>query len=249
MPAPHKPLTFTNTKMLLNQAQTLRWIDDTLLPHASVLASLGFFACLPSPLIQPARARLSTRGVGVGAQDVWPERGGFTGEVSAELLSELGCSHVMIGHADRRRLFGEDDALVARKAAAAARHAMTPVVCVGEEDRIDTAQAAAHASAQTTAALAEVPAADPAIVLYEPLWAIGADQGPGLGHTAAVHAALRAALPGRTDTRLVYGGAVLPGTYTRLRTTADWDGVAIGRAAQDPGMLREVTAELLGPPA
>ncbi|MGW3561462.1 triose-phosphate isomerase [Streptomyces sp. NPDC000963] len=215
MSAPHKPLTFTNTKMLLNQAQTLRWIDDTLLPHASVLASLGFFVCLPSPLIQPARARLSTRGVGVGAQDVWPERGGFTGEVSAELLSELSCSHVMIGHADRRR----------------------------------TAQAAAHASAQTTAALAEVPAADPAIVLYEPLWAIGADQGPGPGHTAAVHAALRAALPGRADTRLLYGGAVLPGTYTRLRTTADWDGVAIGRAAQDPGMLREVTAELLGPPA
>jgi triosephosphate isomerase len=230
--------------MKLGLAETLRWLDDVILPHATTLAALSFFACLPHPLIIPARDRLTGSGVRVGAQDVWPHGGDVTGAVSPALLAEIGCSHVMVGHAERRRVFREDDTLVARKAAAASEAGLTPLVCVGETDHETPLTAAEHAAAQTRAALARVPPGHPALVLYEPAWAIGGGQAADPAHAGQVLRALRAATDGR-DVRFLYGGAVLPGTYTRLRQAADWDGVALGRAAQDAGILAETVAELL----
>ncbi|MFZ4134330.1 triose-phosphate isomerase [Streptomyces koyangensis] len=238
------PLSLTSTKMNLGREQTRRWLDEVILPNARALARLSFFACLPYPLIPDAQRQLAGSGVSAGAQNCWHSDGAATGEVSAGLLAELGCGQVMLGHAERRRLFHEDDSLIARKATAAAGAGMTPVICVGEERRVAARSAAAHVAEQARRALAEVPACHPALVLYEPAWAIGSAHGAEPGHAATVLETLRSALP-RPATHFLYGGAVTPGTYTALRARAPWHGVAVGRAAQDSGVLHEATDELV----
>ncbi|MFD4273215.1 triose-phosphate isomerase family protein [Streptomyces cyaneofuscatus] len=228
----------------MGRDRTTRWLDEVILPQASALARLSFVACVPYPLIPGTVQHLTDSGVSTGAQNCWHGDGDGTGEVSAGLLAELDCGHVMLGHAERRRLFHEDDTLVARKAAAVAGAGMTPLVCVGEERHVPTEAAASRVARQAQSALGRIDPDRPALVLYEPAWAIGNDHGAEPGHAAAVLRALHAVLS-RQATRFLYGGAVTPGTYTALRAAAAWDGVAVGRAAQDPHMLHEVTAELL----
>ncbi|MFI9005858.1 triose-phosphate isomerase [Actinosynnema sp. NPDC053489] len=238
------PITCTNTKADLTGKQLLHWLDHVILPHADALARLSFFACVPHPLVVPVREHLRGSGLAAGAQDCAPTDDAVTGEVSAELLVELGCRYVMLGHADRRRVFGENDVLVARKAEAAAAAGLTPLVCVGEHDHLPAGTAARHVAAQVRTATGRLGHDNPVVILYEPTWAIGSDQGADPDHAAAVLHALRAATTD-LDARFLYGGAVVPGTYTALRSAGDWDGVAIGRVARDPGMLAEATAELL----
>ncbi|MGA5606373.1 triose-phosphate isomerase [Streptomyces griseoincarnatus] len=200
--------------------------------------------CLPHPLLPAGVERVRGTGMTIGAQNVWHGEGAVTGEVSADLLAEVGCTHVMVGHAERRRLFDEDDTVIARKAAAVVEAGMTPLICVGEQSRISAAAAAAHVTAQASTALQQLPPRSSALIFYEPLWAIGGAQAAHPNHAATVLERLRAAVT-HPAVRLVYGGAVVPGTYTALRAAAPWDGVALGRAARDPGMLGEITAELL----
>ncbi|MEU4742807.1 triose-phosphate isomerase family protein [Actinosynnema sp. NPDC023658] len=238
------PITCTNTKADFGRERLVDWIDHVVLPHAEALARLSFFACVPHPLLVPAAERLNGSGVVAGAQDCAATGEAVTGEVDAELLVELGCRHVMLGHADRRRVFHEDDAFVARKAEAASTAGMTPVVCVGEDDRLPADTASRHVVAQARAVAGRLGIGRPVLFLYEPTWAIGAREGADPHHAATVLRALRAGTAG-LDARFLYGGAVVPGTYTALRAAGDWDGVGIGRAAKDVGMLAEVTAELL----
>jgi triosephosphate isomerase len=227
--------------MNLGRAASLDWLERVVLPLAPVLSRLAFFACLPYPVLPEAARLLAGSGISAGAQNVWPEGGSVTGEVSAHLLAECGCRHVMCGHAERRRLFGEDDGLVAAKAGAARSAGLVPVVCVGESEHVPPVRAA-HETAAQLAPLKGVPG--PVVVLYEPAWAIGADEAAPPAHAAEVLRALRRTRPD-TETRFLYGGAVLPGTFTALRTEGDWDGVAVGRAAQDRARLAEVAAEIL----
>ncbi|MEV5664954.1 triose-phosphate isomerase [Streptomyces flaveolus] len=237
------PLSCTSTKMNLGLRDTMEWLDKIVLPHAPALARVSFFACLPHPLLPLAQQRLRGTGLRVAAQNCCPDRGAFTGEVSADLLAETGCTHVMLGHAERRRLFHEDDALIGRKAVAAARAGLVPLLCVGEDRRLGTQDASRHVARQA-AALAGLPADRRALVLYEPAWAIGSDEGASPEHAAEILRTLRSEL-GDERIGYLYGGAVLPGVYTALRRAAPWDGVALGRAAQDSALLAEVLDELL----
>ncbi|NYH77672.1 triosephosphate isomerase [Actinopolyspora biskrensis] len=238
------PLSFTSTKMNLGRAGTVEWMERVILPCAPRLARLSFFVCLPYPLLSTARELLSGSGVGVGAQNTWTGGGNVTGEVSPCLLAELGCGHVMVGHAERRNLFGEDDSLVARKAAAASEAGLVPVVCVGEQQRVSTSAAARHTARQARAALENFAEDAPVLVLYEPGWAIGAERGASPEHAAEVLEELHR-VETRARARFLYGGAVVAGTYTALRERGVWDGAALGRAVHDVGLLREVTAEML----
>ncbi len=238
------PITCTNTKAEFGWERLVDWLDHVVLPHAEALARLSFFACVPHPLLVPAAERLRGSGVTAGAQDCAATGDEVTGEVDAGLLAELGCRHVMLGHADRRRVFGEDDLLVARKAEAASAAGMTPLVCVGEADRVPAEVAARHVAAQAGAAAGRLDHGRPVTILYEPIWAIGSRDGATPEHAAIVLRALKKETVG-LDADFLYGGAVVPGTYTALRASADWDGVAIGRSAKDAGMLAEVAAELL----
>ncbi|MCQ4199023.1 triose-phosphate isomerase [Streptomyces sp. NPDC058783] len=242
------PVSLTSTKMNLGLRQTEQWIDDVLLPRATLLGRLRFCVCLPHPLLAAGVRRVRGTGMTIGAQNVWYEEGAVTGEVSADLLAEVGCTHVMVGHAERRRLFGEDDRLVGRKARAAALAGLTPVICVGEEERCGLAETVARVHQQATTVLGFLPAGAAAVILYEPVWAIGGAQSAEPHQAAAVLDDLHQGAPDHVSLSVLYGGAVTAGTYSVLRRLAPWDGVALGRAAQDGAMLDDVLSELLAAP-
>lgn len=242
----HDVVTCTNTKALWGRRQTAAWLRDVVVPHADMLAALRFFACLPAPLLAESIDALRGTGVEVGAQDAWPDDGTHTGQVPVSLLAEIGCRQVMLGHAEHRRDSGETDALVARKAAAAVAAGVRPLVCVGETEHVPAAEAAGHVTTQARTTLDAVPAGAEVLFLYEPAWAIGAPQGAPPGHVAEVLRAVHDAVSSGAPPRLLYGGGVVPGTWTALRAAgAPLAGLGLGRAVRDPGMLREVADELL----
>lgn len=191
---------------------------------------------LPSfPLIAEALATLQATDTAVGAQDVhWADRGAHTGSVSALLLAELGCDVVEIGHAERRREHNETDEQVAAKVAAAHRHQLLPVLCVGEHEPADPDGAAAVTVAQLERRLAATTEAEPVVVAYEPSWAIGAAAAADTEHIAAVVVELRRVLRRRAPHhRVLYGGSVTPHSAASILACPGIDGLFVGRAAGD----------------
>jgi len=184
----------------------------------------------------------------VGAQDLSAEdSGAFTGEVSPSELAEIGVRVAEVGHAERRRLFGETDQVVAAKTAAALRNGIVPVLCLGETDPGTPDSAAAFVVAQLHDALGDA-AAGRVIVAYEPVWAIGAAEPATAEHILPVARAVRAALdalPDRRGSSVVYGGSAGPGLLTRLTQGegGSVDGLFLGRFAHDPAALGAVLAE------
>lgn len=177
--------------------------------------------------------------VALGAQDLhWHERGAFTGEVSAGMLTALGCRYVIVGHSERRSLFGETDDVVARKAARAQEAGLIPIVCVGEslEER--------RAGRVETVILGQVDAAlsalDPdagLVIAYEPVWAIGTGEAASPADAAAVarliRDRLRQAGPGAGDVRILYGGSVTAENAAGFLSEPDLDGALVGGASLD----------------
>ena len=154
---------------------------QTLRPRTRLCATTTsrWWCCRPSVYIAEVADIFAGTPVAIGGQDLfWADEGAFTGEVSGKQLRELGCGYAEIGHAERRRIFGETDTMIAAKTAAAYRNQLTPILCVGEALRSNPAGAARHCRAQLDSALSEVQGATagPVVVAYEPHWAIGADE-------------------------------------------------------------------------
>lgn len=237
-------------KMYLDHAATLRWVSQVVAiadAEPAVLDGRVQLAVLPTHLsIDAVVAAVGDTPVAVGAQDVgWADAGPFTGEVSGRDLATMGCRYVEVGHAERRRLFGEDDKIISGKLAATVRNGMTPMLCVGEQDRLGPDEAAAVCLDQVTGALAEVESAVPDLIIaYEPVWAIGADRPASAEHVRDVCQRLRA---GTADdhrlerVRVIYGGSAGPGLLTELGDATD--GLFLGRFAHDPEALRRVITE------
>ncbi|WP_345800362.1 triose-phosphate isomerase family protein [Microbacterium sp. AZCO] len=213
--------------------------------HPAVTDGSVRFFVIPTYLQIPA-ALTAFQGtpVLIGAQDVSAfEPGAYTGEVTAAELVEAGVRVAEVGHAERRRLFGETDEVVAAKAAAALRHGLAPVLCIGESERGAGRDAAAATVAQLDADLAGAPAG-PVIVAYEPVWAIGAPEPAPAEHIVAVARALREALdarPDRAGSVVIYGGSAGPGLLTELGDAVD--GLFLGRFAHDVDNLLAVLDE------
>ncbi|HET7589457.1 MAG TPA: triose-phosphate isomerase, partial [Solirubrobacterales bacterium] len=179
---------------------------------------------------------------GLGAQDVYPEdKGAFTGEISPPMLVALKTEYVIVGHSERRQLFGEDDLMVNKKVRAVLAHEMTPIVCVGEtlEER-DADGTESKVTQQVRRAYDNVTADQAAttVIAYEPIWAIGT------GRTATPEQAqeacgfirdvLRARGAGAERVRVLYGGSVKPGNAAELLSLPDVDGALVGGASLDP---------------
>ena len=170
----------------------------------------------------------------------WEDRGAYTGEVSAPMLQSVGCSHVLVGHSERRQLFGETDDSVARKVRAALRHDLIPIMCVGEtlEER-ERGTTLAVVDRQVRAGLAQLDAAAIARVLvaYEPVWAIGTGKVATPEQAQEVHRAIRdiiAEVAGATvagGLRILYGGSVKPDNIDSLMRQPDLDGALVGGAS------------------
>lgn len=237
-------------KMYLDHAATLRWVDDVVAiadAQPSVVRGRVRLAVLPTFVsIDAAAAATRDTRIAVGAQDLsWADQGAFTGEVSGRDLAGLGCRYVEVGHAERRRLFGEDDKIISGKLAAAARNGLTPILCVGEQDHLDAEKAAELCAEQVINSLAELESVLPElIVAYEPVWAIGAERPADADHVRAVCRQLRSRLA--DDHRLdqvgvIYGGSAGPGLLSELGDATD--GLFLGRYAHDPKSLQQVIVE------
>ncbi len=202
---------------------------------------------LPSfPSIPAVLAALAGSPVRVGAQDLCSEDvGAFTGEVSGAELAELGCTHVEIGHAERRTLFGESEALVRAKTSAAWRNGLTPLLCAGERVETDPETAAGVVVGEVRSALADARAAGLSgrlIVAYEPHWAIGQPRPASAAHVSSVCRSVRGALAAElAGVAIVYGGSAGPGLLTQLADSVD--GLFLGRFAHDPEAVRRVLRE------
>lgn len=199
-------------------------------------------------LMESARI-LESSSVILGAQDTfWEDKGAYTGEVSPLTLRQAGARIVEIGHAERRAHFGETDDAVARKAGAAARNGLIPLVCIGEKTHHNIASAAVgtaiqECKPQVTSVLAAVPDDVEVILAYEPVWAIGAAQPADPDHVVNVTKELRKLASGRKGvTRIVYGGSAGPGTFAKIAEGVD--GLFLGRFAHDINNLRTVIEEV-----
>jgi triosephosphate isomerase len=236
-----RALIGTSLKMNLTSSEVATYCDRLLALVASV-ASCELFVLPPFTSIWVARDRLRGSNVSWGAQDVHTEDfGAHTGDVSAPMLADLGCTFVEVGHSERRRDHGESDQMVAVKVRQVLRHHMTPIVCVGEPGPGSPQAALDHVLLQARAGLSLIPEADRdrAVLAYEPVWAVGQGaRAADPAHISAVHRGLRELGP-----RVIYGGSVDPQTAGPILAQAGVDGLFVGRAALDPDRFAAI-AEL-----
>ncbi len=179
----------------------------------------------------------------------WENEGAFTGEVSAPMLREAGCTHVILGHSERRQLFGETDEGVAKKVRAAFAHSLTPIVCVGETlAERESARTMEVVERQLERALRELSADQVAslVVAYEPVWAIGTGRNATPEQAQEVHAFIRRRVltshgePSAAALRILYGGSVKPDNVSPIMAQADVDGALVGGASLTAGSFLKI---------
>lgn len=241
-------------KMYLDHEETLEWCEQVAQlarSHKAILDGSVQLVVFPSfPSLLGAARILKPAGVSVGGQNLHAAAAGaFTGEVSGSTLHQVGCEFVEVGHAERRRLFGETNADIAAKFAAALRAGLIPVLCVGEESRVPALDAIDACIAQLQSALA-APSGNPfvgdLVVAYEPEWAIGASEPASADHIRSVCIGMRewldATLGGRS-VKIIYGGSAGPGLLASLGEEVS--GLFMGRNAHDPRSLGVLFDEAL----
>ena len=202
------------------------------------------------PALPTAADILEGSGIIVVAQNMYPgENGAFTGEVSAPLLKAAGATHVILGHSERRQIFGESDELIARKLGTALDHELTPILCIGEtQEQRQADDTVTVVTSQLRGALSGFRGADlhGLVIAYEPVWAIGTGLTATPEQAQGVHAIIRdflGDLLGATvaaQTRIQYGGSVKPDNTAELLAEPDIDGALVGGAALDPDSFAEI---------
>lgn len=240
------PFIAGNWKMNLDHLQSIAFVQklawslkDAKHDYASVeTAIFPPFTDLRSvqTLIDADRLELS-----LGAQDLSPaDSGAYTGDISGAFLARLDVKYVIVGHSERRTIHGESDEVLAAKVAAAHRHGLVPVVCVGETaDDLEKHGPSAVPVAQLRAALSQVPASAEIVVAYEPVWAIGSGQAATPDQAEQVCAALRSTLvevlgaDAAAATRILYGGSVKSSNIAAFMREPNVDGALVGGASLD----------------
>ena len=240
-------LVGVSLKMYFNVASTsgyLEAIAAILGPLATMDSSVEIFVLPDFVTLLLAQSILAHTSIRYGAQDAfWETRGAFTGEVSPDTLSQAGCWCVALGHAERRRIFHETDADVARKASSAVSEGLVPLVCVGERSRGAVSIAVEECRPQVEAVLGAVPDDTELIFAYEPVWAIGQPEPASAEHVVAVATEIRAMCQSKSGlVRILYGGSAGPGTFEKLKDAVD--GLFLGRFAHDVRAFREVVLEM-----
>jgi triosephosphate isomerase len=256
-----KPLIAGNWKMNLNHFEAIALVqkiafslpekyfdkvDVTVIPPFTDLRSV-------QTLVDGDKLRLT-----YGAQDLSQhDSGAYTGDISGAFLAKLGCTYVVVGHSERRTYHHEDDALVAAKAAAAFRHGLTPIICIGEH--LDVREAGDHVAynvEQLRGSLAGLTADQiaNAVIAYEPVWAIGTGRVAGAADAQEVCGAIRAELaamvtqPVADGIRVLYGGSMNAKNAAELVSQPDVDGGLVGGASLDGEQFAQLAASAAGGP-
>jgi triosephosphate isomerase len=231
-----RPLVAGNWKMNGLRA-SLALVEE--LKAAPPAGRVELLVCPPATLIHAVAQALAGSPIAVGGQDSHAERSGaFTGNVSAEMLADLGATYVILGHSERRSYHRESDEEVRRKAVAAREAGLVAIVCVGEtrEER-EAGRALEVVSGQVRNSVPEGASAENLVVAYEPVWAIGTGLTPTTADVAEMHGRIRSELAAMIGpdqaarTRILYGGSVKPSNAAELLTVSDVDGALVGGAS------------------
>jgi triosephosphate isomerase len=256
-----KPLIAGNWKMNLNHFEAIALVQKIAFSLPDKYFDKVDVAVIPpftdlrsvQTLVDGDKLRLT-----YGAQDLSQhDSGAYTGEISGAFLAKLGCHYVVVGHSERRTYHDEDDALVAAKAAAALKHELTPIVCIGEHLEVrEAGDHVSHCQAQLRGSLAGLSAEqiDKVVIAYEPVWAIGTGRVASAADAQEVCKAVRAELgtlasPQIADSvRVLYGGSVNAKNIGDIVAQDDVDGALVGGASLDGEQFATLSAIAAGGP-
>jgi triosephosphate isomerase len=245
------PFIAGNWKMFKTVHETVVFVKE-LRTAVRDVTGVEIVVAPPFTAVHAAAEAARNTNIGVAAQDLyWEKEGAFTGEVSATMVKEAGAEYVIIGHSERRRLFGETDAIVNRKTAAALAADLTPIVCIGEtlEEREANAtfdvldrQVKEGLDRLSGAQIAEL------VIAYEPVWAIGTGRHATAAQAGEAHAHIRKRLrqwfggDAADHCHVIYGGSVKPDNIRDLIAEPDVDGALVGGASLEVRSFQEIVA-------
>ena len=243
------PLIAANWKMQKTAAEAVSFVE-AIQEMTGALSGREAVIAPPFTALYAVRKALNRPGYGLCAQNCfWEEKGAFTGEISPVMLRDTGCDYVIVGHSERRHIFGETDEAVMKKAAAVFRHEMTPILCVGEvlEER-EAGRTFDVVGSQVGRALDGLDSALAAriVLAYEPVWAIGTGRTATPAQAQEVHAFIRERLAALFDktvairVRILYGGSVKPDNVDSLMAEKDIDGMLVGGASLGAGSFARI---------
>ncbi|MDR2006386.1 MAG: triose-phosphate isomerase [Acidaminococcales bacterium] len=238
-----RPLIAGNWKMHKTVREAIALAEDIVRLTAGAEAEVAVFP--PFTALESVACAVDGRHVGYGGQDLhWEDKGAFTGAVSGPMLSDIGCQYVLVGHSERRHIFGETDGVTGGKIRAALRNGLTPVLCVGErEAEREKGETAAVIERQLAAGLSalEKQAALPVVLAYEPVWAIGTGRTASPADADEVCGRIRAWIGGKFGEeaarliRILYGGSVNEKNIKQLMAMDNIDGALVGGASLSAG--------------
>lgn len=244
-----KPIIAGNWKMHKTTGEGVTLVQEI---HAltKTVTDVDIVVCPPFTALAAVAAALKGTNIGLGAQNMhWEEKGAFTGEIAPGMLKDLGCTHVIIGHSERRQYFAETDQTVNKKTKAALSAGLTPIVCVGETlaereandtEKVVETQVKGGLDGLTAEQVANL------IIAYEPVWAIGTGRTASADDANAVCAFIRctvAAMFGQKaaeSLRIQYGGSVKPDNVAELMAKPDIDGALVGGASLEAGSFSKL---------
>lgn len=230
------PMIAGNWKMNALRSDAQHLVED-IRARANGVTSVETVVCPPFLYLFDARASLDGSAIRLGVQNVfWEEKGAYTGEISVTQAAEV-CDYAIIGHSERRQLFGETDETVNRRLAAALAHNIKPIMCVGETlDQRQANETAVVLMRQTRAGIAGITIGSDFVIAYEPVWAIGsglAADGPTAQEAVALIRGTVREVVGSVaeDVRILYGGSVTPENIAEFMAQLDIDGGLVGGAS------------------
>ncbi len=244
-----KPLVAANWKMFKNIAEAISFVK-TIQEETGPCDDREVVIAPPYTALKAVRDIMKQRGYSLAAQNShWEEKGAFTGEVSPVMLKDIGCEYTIVGHSERRQLFGETDRTVHLKAASLFTAGIVPVICVGEVlDQREQGKTFEIIGSQVDGALKSLSLAQAEllVIAYEPVWAIGTGRTATPGQAQEVHAFIRERVKSifnkevEKKARILYGGSVKPDNIDALMAEPDIDGALVGGASLEVGSFKRI---------
>lgn len=234
-----KKLVVGNWKMHGNLVENKQLLD-ALVTDLTELKNAQIAVCVPFPYLHSIKENLRQTNISWGAQNLSQfDKGAYTGEVSASMLKDFGCKYVIVGHSERRAIFGETNQVVAEKFIAAQKMGLIPILCVGEtleQREAGLAEKIIDEQLSVVIELAGIDAFDKSVIAYEPVWAIGTGKTASPQQAQEVHASIRKGLRDKNreiadELAILYGGSVKASNATELFVMDDIDGGLIGGAS------------------
>lgn len=244
-----KPIIAGNWKMHKNVSEAVALVRE-LAGLTTDVKDVDMVVCPTFTALYKVSEELKDTTIALGAQNMyWEPKGAFTGEISPEMLKDVGCQYVIIGHSERRQYFAETDKTVNKKVKAAFAYHLVPIMCVGETlDQRETGVTETVIGDQIKGGLEGLTAAQVAgmVIAYEPVWAIGTGRTASADDANGVCAFVRKTVETLFDrqtaesVRVQYGGSVKPGNITELMAKSDIDGALVGGAALDAAGFSQI---------